>query len=506
MTTATWVPLFLLGVAVSLAASWLLVSRLERLGERIGLSEGLLGLVAALAADAPEITSAVVALSHGQASVGAGVVIGSNVFNLAALLGLGAVVAGRIALHRRVVWLSGAVAVWVAACCLLAVVRLLAPLSALLLVAAVLVPYTALLGLRRARLLALPLPRAWTRWLATAVHEEDLECAQAFTARRGTWRDGAVAAAALLVVVAASTLMEQAATTLGTRFRVADIVTGGLVLAIVTSLPNAVAAVYLAARGRGAAVLSTALNSNALNVAAGFLLPATFLGLGPHDGADTLVAAWYGGLTVAALLLAYRSSGLTRAPGALIITGYLVFVAALLTAVHVGRVTVWSAVVPAAAVAVPTAVLLIRRTPGTRESSVYPAPDTPRYGESLLPGWTAARLWRLSVLLSLAVAAVDAATGHHLILIGLLIVGPCCALLTGRWRRTAASSAIALGLGVLLGVPDRVLGTGVQYAFLAAIGVVALCATASAAVIEHHRSIPPAAPRLTGATGDRRRR
>ena len=48
--------LFCGGVVISLAASWLLVSRLERLGERAGFSEAWLGLVAALAADAPEIT------------------------------------------------------------------------------------------------------------------------------------------------------------------------------------------------------------------------------------------------------------------------------------------------------------------------------------------------------------------------------------------------------------------------------------------------------------------
>ncbi|MGH3255230.1 MAG: hypothetical protein ACRDOU_07430, partial [Streptosporangiaceae bacterium] len=64
------------------------------------------------------------------------------------------------------------------------------------------------------------------------------------------------------------------------RYAVPEIVIGGLVLAAVTSLPNAVAAVYLAARGRGAATLSTALNSNTLNVAAGLLLPAAVIGLG----------------------------------------------------------------------------------------------------------------------------------------------------------------------------------------------------------------------------------
>ena len=142
----------------SLAASWLLVSRLERLGERAGFSEAWLGLVAALAADAPEITSAVAALARGQASVGAGVVIGSNVFNLAALLGLAAVVAGWIGFHRRVVVLSGVPAVWVAAVCLLTVAAVIAPAAGLALAAVVLVPYVAVLGMRRARMERLRLP------------------------------------------------------------------------------------------------------------------------------------------------------------------------------------------------------------------------------------------------------------------------------------------------------------------------------------------------------------
>ena len=110
-----WESCFCAAVLVSLAASWLLAARLERLGERAGFSGAWLGLVAALAADAPKITSAVTALAPGQASVGAGVIIGPNVFNLAALLGLAAVVAGWIGFHRRVVVLSGVPAVWLAA-------------------------------------------------------------------------------------------------------------------------------------------------------------------------------------------------------------------------------------------------------------------------------------------------------------------------------------------------------------------------------------------------------
>ena len=70
---------FGLAAVLSLGTSWVLVSRLERVGARLGLSEALLGMVAALAADAPEITAAVTALVGHKSTIGAGVVLGSNV-------------------------------------------------------------------------------------------------------------------------------------------------------------------------------------------------------------------------------------------------------------------------------------------------------------------------------------------------------------------------------------------------------------------------------------------
>ena len=146
MPVALQLLVFCLAAAVSLATSYLLVTRLERIGERLGLSEALLGMVAALAADAPEITSAATALAQHQQKVGAGVIIGSNVFNLAALLGLGGVVAGSIALHRRVVALSGVIALWVAVICLVTTTGTIPPAAGLVAVLAVLVPYLILLG------------------------------------------------------------------------------------------------------------------------------------------------------------------------------------------------------------------------------------------------------------------------------------------------------------------------------------------------------------------------
>ena len=356
---------FAVGTLVSLVASQLLVSRLERIGAWLGLSEALLGMVAALAADAPEITAAVSALAGHHQRVGAGVVLGSNVFNLAALLGLGAVVAGRIRLHRRVVLLGGTIACWVAVVAVAVVTGALPAAAGLVLAVAVLGLYLVLLGTEgrgiAGRLMdAAGLPGRWQAWLRSAVTEEEIELEDAIQPDRGRWPDVAAASAALVVVVAASVAMERAAVSLGRRYGVPEIVVGGLVLAAVTSLPNAVAAVYLAARGRGHATLSTALNSNTINVVVGLLLPGAVLGLGQPTPQAALVVAWYAALTLAVLVLAYRHGGLSRGPGTIVIACYAAFCGSLLASAYA---VVPSVVVPVLGILAATAVVAGFRRP-----------------------------------------------------------------------------------------------------------------------------------------------
>ncbi len=135
---------------------------------------------------------------------------------------------------------------------------------------------------------------------------------------------------ALATVVGASVAMERGATTLGARLGLSSIVLGGVVLAATTSLPNAVAAAYLASRGRGSATLAEAMNSNALNVVVGLFIPAVILGAGNMSG---------GALTVALVrmevsrwsrwALAFRGGGLDRRAGAVIVGLYLAFVVLL---------------------------------------------------------------------------------------------------------------------------------------------------------------------------------
>jgi cation:H+ antiporter len=487
------VPLFVVGAAVSLVTSWLLVSSIERIGDRLGMSEAVLGIVAALAADAPEISAAIAALAGHQQRIGAGVVLGSNVFNLAALLGLGAVVAGRIVLHRRVVAIGGAVAMWVAVICALVVTGAVGPAIGLALATTGFALYVLALGTGGK---GLRLPLAWAAWLRSAVAEEELELEGAIRPRRGRWPDGAAATVALIVVVFASITMERAASSFGSSFGVPEIITGGLILAAVTSLPNAVAAVYLAHRGRGAAALSTALSSNSLNVIAGLMLPATVVGLGAPSGQAVLVTGWYAGLTLAVLALCWRLRGLSRTAGYAIIAAYGGFTICVVLSGYLVRdatalvisLSAGSAAVLAFALAVGPRRVQLPARPSQRprnwrrQPSGHIARSTHRL-PSLLPGWTARRIWVISMIAAAAVAAVDAATGSRVVLIAFLIVGPCIALLTGRWLPVTVTGTWACCLAVLLGIPDEIWATRTHLIFIGTTALVTAVAIAGAGVI-----------------------
>jgi cation:H+ antiporter len=321
---------------LSLAASAVLIVRLERLGARLGATEATLGLVAALAADAPEITSAVSALSQGRHEIGVGVVLGSNVFNLAALLGLSAVVARRIAFHRRVVAVEGAVAVWLAVVCLLVVVGPLPPAAGVAGAALVFAPYVVVTALHPRQRARLPIPRAVRGLLLAGIAQSEGEVSRAEhdveqlgadrSATGGHARDAVLAVVAVVVVVVASVQMEWTVTTLGSRWQLSPAFVGAVLLAAITSLPNAVAAVYLARRGRGSATLSEATNSNNINALVGFLVPAIVVGVGSAGVVSRTVALWYLGLTVACVAVSFWLRGVTRLAGVAIIAAYALFV------------------------------------------------------------------------------------------------------------------------------------------------------------------------------------
>jgi cation:H+ antiporter len=319
MTPALAAPLFLASTALMLVAAAQFAGRLDHIGLRLGLPEALLGLLTALAADAPEISSAIAALVQHDHAVAVGVVVGSNAFNIAAMLGLSAVVTAHVQARHETLELEGFVGLWLVAVTLAVVAGGLGATIGSALVAAVAIPYVVLLATGD-RLV----PRS--RFLQRSFGETH--------PRRRTLDSGhdvrrvlAVLLVALALIVAGSVGAVRAATDLADAWSVPHVLVGVIVLAVLTSLPNAWTGVRFGLQQRGSALMSETLNSNSINIVAGLAVPAALGSFASFSRLDVFDLAWLLGMTAVALVLFGRRRGAGRRAGALLVVLYAVFLA-----------------------------------------------------------------------------------------------------------------------------------------------------------------------------------
>lgn len=300
--------LFAVSLAVTLYAASIFASRLDHLGRRFGLPEALLGLLTAVGADAPELSSAIAAIVSGDKGVGLGVVVGSNVFNLAAMLGLSALVVGCVQLRPRTLALEGGVALGVATVIGLLGFGVVPGWAALALSLAVLVPYVAVIAF---------------------VHESDVlgESHHARPLRGRALRNSVLLIPpAVAAIVLGSIGMVHAALHLGRQAGMPDVLVGVLLLAVLTSLPNAYTGVRLGRARRGAALVSETMNSNTINLVGGVALPAVVVGFGAHfSGLVEADLIWLVAATATAIAFLARPSGMRRIGGMLLVVSWLAF-------------------------------------------------------------------------------------------------------------------------------------------------------------------------------------
>jgi cation:H+ antiporter len=326
MTPAAAIPLFLVSISVMLAASAVFAGRLDHIGLRLGLPEALLGLLTALAADAPEISSAIVALIRNEHALAVGVVVGSNAFNLAAMLGLSALIPGRVRARHETLEIEAFVGLWLLAVMLAVVTGALGTTAGCVLVAVVVVPYVALLaaGPRLAR--KLPLGAAELRFVRRSFGKGHRP-ARSLDSHREVARLLVVLVVALCLIIAGSVGAVRAATDLAEAWSIPTALVGVVVLAILTSLPNAWTGVRFGLQRRGSALMSETLNSNSINIVAGLAVPAALGTLAAFSGLAIFDIAWLIGMTTAAVVLFGKRGGGGRGAGALLIVLYAVFLA-----------------------------------------------------------------------------------------------------------------------------------------------------------------------------------
>jgi cation:H+ antiporter len=310
------VALFSFALVVMMSGSFGLSRSLERVAARYDLSSGVTALLTALGADAPEITAAFTALLRGERDVGVGVILGSNLFNIAALMGMGAVIANGLTVRRGPLIINGAVSLAVTIIAALALYHVLPPPWTVGLLDVIFVVYLLLTWFWRDR---------------TSVAPDDARSRPADQSepprRWPGWKLASALPLSLAAIVAGAIFIVRTAIDLWTAAGLPRPLAGSLMLAVLSSLPNAYTSAQLARRGRGTAVVGETISSNTINVIVGIGLPALALGLGHVRVTSLLEIWWLLAMTAAASLLPLVDGHIGRGRGLVLIGLYLAFVA-----------------------------------------------------------------------------------------------------------------------------------------------------------------------------------
>lgn len=306
------------GLVLLVAGAEALVRGATRLAAAARISPVVVGLtVVAFGTSAPELAVSVGGALGGTPGVAVGNALGSNVFNVLAILGVAAV-AGGLAVHQRIV-------------------RLDVPLVIAATAAAWLLAADGRLGRVDGLALALGLV-GYTVWSYRAARREAPEIVAEYrdaldgdAAPSRPWRAAAFVAVGLAALVAGAQLLVTAATGIAAAVGVSDLVVGLTVVAAGTSLPELATSVLAAARGERDIAVGNVVGSNLFNLTGVLGFAALAAPDGLPVGGNVLAGAFP--LTLLAMFVALPAlaTGLVvdRWEGGVLVLAYLAYVASL---------------------------------------------------------------------------------------------------------------------------------------------------------------------------------
>ena len=306
---------YIIGGLVLLTAgvNWL-VRGSTGLALRLGVTALMIGLtVVAFGTGSPELFIGIQAARAGDSGLALGNVVGSNISNIALVLGFAALVKPmrvRSELIRREMPLM--IGVTLVLALMLADARLTRVEGVLLIAGAV--AYT---------VMAYMVARASERSAVATEFDEALA-----DERRPVLLDAGLLVAGLTALLVGSSIMLKGAVAVASDLGVSQVVIGLTVLAIGTSLPELATSVTSALKGEADVAFGNVIGSNVLNIlavlgAVAVIHPFEIQGLRPLDVAVMV------GSAVVLLPIMWRGSVLNRWEGAGLLFGYCVYIYSL---------------------------------------------------------------------------------------------------------------------------------------------------------------------------------
>jgi cation:H+ antiporter len=310
------------GLALLVWSAGRFVDGSSGVARRMGLSPLLIGMVVVgFGTSAPELTVSALAARDGLAGIAVGNAFGSNIANIALILGLTAMV-------RPITVRSGVLR------------RELPLLAGVTLVTAWLTLDGGISRLDSAVLLALfALVMGWTVAVSRRNPSDPLglEMNRELANRdRSGVRDWMSVGIGLVLLVASSRLVVWASIELARRLGIGELAIGLTVVAVGTSLPELASSLVAAARGEDDLALGNIVGSNLFNTLAVIGVAAAIRPLTIDAGTITRDLPVMGALTASLFVFGYGFRGvgrINRVEGGILVAVYLSYTAGLLSGV-----------------------------------------------------------------------------------------------------------------------------------------------------------------------------
>ena len=312
------------------AAAWF-TRRLEAICDRLELSAGVLSVLGALGANIPNYVASIDAIARGSVEVGLGIIIGSNIYNIAIILGMATFATterkGLFFLSPETRQVTGVANYALSVMLLTLLVAWLLPqqfiwpsfhassLASWLLLAAILLE----LGLFAAfvwHILHRPHPRLNEPHVLEPRSSRSLPLGRLIVE----------AVLALAVALGGVVVMVQTGQDLTTEMHLAPALAGLFVLAVATSLPNTVVAISLVRTERAAACVEEIFSSNSVNAALGIALPLLFWRQSLHNALLLVLDVPLMVLLTLWALLCARRGRINHLVGICLLLSYMVWV------------------------------------------------------------------------------------------------------------------------------------------------------------------------------------
>ena len=241
------------GLAVVLAGAWLLVQAASRLAVGFGLSPVIVGAtIVAFGTSAPEFVVSLVAGLQGSGGLAVGNALGSNVTNVALVVGLAAVISPMAVPPQLLRWELPVLGAATAAVALFGLGGSIGHIEGAVLFASLLA--FVVLSLRLHQGASIPLVG------------EDLEATSGALGRGAIIRESAFVLIGIAALAAGSEMSVRGAVGIAERVGINEIAIGVTIVAVGTSLPEVVTTAVAALRGEQEIAVANVVGSNIFNL------------------------------------------------------------------------------------------------------------------------------------------------------------------------------------------------------------------------------------------------